>query len=548
MVGENGAGNPPLAAYCGGLIGDEGSLSVSGVERRFASPREAIAAGIAVIPQELQLWFPHGRRNGAWARGAPAQRFGESRCPRVLARRELEGVGAAHIGADTPIELLTPGDRQLVAIAKALAAHARCLIMDEPTAALGVAEETRLEHVIRSLVAAGTGIVYVSHKLDEVLRLANRVTVMRDGKKVTTLAASQLTARDLVRLMVGRDIPPSSVTAVPPNARELLRVEHLSVERRSDEAGATLRDVSLSVRAGEVVGLAGLVGAGRTDFLLSLVGAHGGEVRGRVWLDGHEYTPTTPSEARGAGLVILPEERKRDGIFPQLGVDANTTLSALGRVSRWGWIDRERERDAARTLMARTRVRSATPEVPIQTLSGGNQQKALLARCLFSSPKVLLLDEPTRGIDLAARADVYGELRELAGEGFGVLLASSDMTEILTQCHRVIVFRQGAIVAEFERAEATEEKILAAASGASAPNDAAVPDPERGRARRWTAAYRPAIVGHRGSGQERSDCWLFCCSPLLSHQLAEVAQSFSTSAILPTYSVRSQKRASLPLA
>jgi len=479
VVGENGAGKSTLGRLLsGGLISDEGSLSVSGVERRFASPREAIAAGIAIIPQELQLVASLTvAENVALGREARLPTgFVNRDAARVLARRELDGVGAAHISADIPIALLTPGDRQLVAIAKALAAHARCLIMDEPTAALGVAEETRLEQVIRSLVAAGTGIVYVSHKLDEVLRLATRVTVMRDGKKITTLAASQLTARELVRLMVGRDIPPSSVPPVSPTARELLRVDHLSVARRSEAAGPTLRDVSLSVRAGEVVGLAGLVGAGRTDFLLSLVGAHGGEVRGRVWLDGHEYTPTTPSDARDAGLVILPEERKRDGIFPQLGVDANTTVSALERVSRWGWIYRARERDAARTLMARTRVRAATPEVPIQTLSGGNQQKALLARCLFTSPKVLLLDEPTRGIDLAARADVYAELHELAGEGFGVLLASSDMTEILTQCHRVIVFRQGAIVAEFERAEATEEKILAAASGASAPSDAPVPD------------------------------------------------------------------------
>ncbi len=487
LVGENGAGKSTLGRLLSGaLLGDEGSLAVNGVERRFDSPREAMEAGIAIIPQELQLVasltvaenVALGREvrlpNGLINRDAA----------RAMARRELAGVGAAHVEPDALVESLTPGDRQLVAIAKALAAHARCLIMDEPTAALGVAEEARLERVIRSLVASGTGVVYVSHKLDEVLRLANRVTVMRDGKKVVTRPAADLTANELVRLMVGRDIPPSSVTPVTANARELLRVEHLSVERRNEESGegATLRDVSLSVRAGEVVGLAGLVGAGRTDFLLSLVGAHGGDVRGRVWLDGREYTPKTPSDARESGLVILPEERKRDGIFPQLGVDENTTMSALERVSRWGWIDAAKERDAARTLMVRTRVRAASPRAPIQTLSGGNQQKALLARCLFSSPKVLLLDEPTRGIDLAARAEVYGELHELAREGFGVVLASSDMTEILTQCHRVLVFRQGAIVAEFDHFEATEEKILAAASGAASPNEQplAPNEPERG--------------------------------------------------------------------
>ena len=474
LVGENGAGKSTLGKLLtGALQGDEGEIAVNGVVRRFPSPREALAAGIAIIPQELQLVtsLDVAENISLGMEGRSANGFVDRARSRARARAQLDAVGAAHIAVDTLVRDLSPGDRQLVAIARALAWEARCLIMDEPSASLGAGEEERLEQVIRALVAKGTGVVYVSHKLDEVLRLADRVTVMRDGERVTTRAAAGLTAPDLVRLMVGRDIPPSALPAVSPAAREVLRIEGLSVAREggnaSDGGGPTLHNISLRVRAGEVVGLAGLVGAGRTDLLLSLVGAHSGEVRGRIWLDGREYAPRTPTAARDAGLVLLPEERKSDGIFPQLGVDRNITMSALERVSRWGWIDRAGDAHESSALMQRTGVRAASPQVAIGTLSGGNQQKALLARCLFSSPKVLLLDEPTRGIDLAARADVYRELHALAAEGFGVLLASSDMSEVLTQCHRILVFRQGRIVAEFDREEATEEKVLAAAAGAS---------------------------------------------------------------------------------
>ena len=476
LVGENGAGKSTLGKLLtGALQGDEGEIAVHGVVQRFPSPREALAAGIAIIPQELQLVSSLDVAENISLGRESGDGFVDRISARTIARRHLDAVGAPHIAADTLVRDLSPGDRQLVAIARALAWEARCLIMDEPTASLGAGEEARLEQVVRTLVAGGTGVVYVSHKLDEVLRLADRVTVMRDGQRVVTREARGLSAHDLVRLMVGRDLPPSDLPRVPATAREVLRIEGLSVERAAaggeGSGGARLQDVSLRLRAGEVVGLAGLVGAGRTDLLLSLVGAHGGEVRGRLWLDGREYAPRTPTHARDEGLVLLPEERKSAGIFPQLRVDHNITMSSLERVSRWGWIDRAHETGEAAGLMKRTGVRAASASVAISTLSGGNQQKALLARCLFSSPKVLLLDEPTRGIDLAARSDVYRELHALAAEGFGVLLASSDMSEVLTQCHRILVFRAGRIVAEFDREHATEELVLAAAAGAGSPGE-----------------------------------------------------------------------------
>src|SRR5207249_10635145 len=244
---------------------------------------------------------------------------------------------------------------------------------------------------------------------------------------------------------------------VPPDSPELLRVERLSLPDPERPGGLRLHEVSLSVKRGEIVGLAGLVGAGRTDLLLALAGAAERPVSGRIVLRGRDYRPSTPASAREAGLVLLPGERKSQGIFPDLAVSANATIAALPRVSRLGWISAPREKAQARRLLAQTGVRSASLSVPIATLSGGNQQKTVLARCLFASPSVLLLDEPTRGIDLAAKAEIYGLLRRLASDGYSILLCSSEMSEILTQCHRILVFREGRIAASFDRESASEE-------------------------------------------------------------------------------------------
>jgi ABC-type sugar transport system ATPase subunit/ribose/xylose/arabinose/galactoside ABC-type transport system permease subunit len=498
LIGENGAGKSTLVRILvGEIAGYEGTVAVDGEVRSFGSPREALAAGIAVIPQELQLVASLSAAENIFLGREPLGPGGLVDRAQLhrKARERLEAVGTHHIPADIPVRQLQAADRQLVAIARALSLDARCLIMDEPTASLGKDEGARLEEIIRRLAGGGTGVIYVSHKLDEVRRLADRITVLRDGNRITTVDTGQVSEDELVRLMVGRDTERADLAPVAADAPELLGVENLSVPGPSRPSGFRLHDVSLAVRAGEIVGLAGLIGAGRTDLLLALVGGLEREVSGRIRLEGTDYVPASPAEARRRGLVLLPEERKTDGIFPRLGVKENITISALERLSPWGWIDGARERLEAERAMEVAGVRAARPSAPIASLSGGNQQKALLARCLFASPRVLLLDEPTRGIDLAAKAEIYGELRRLAAKGYGIVLCSSEMSEILTQCHRIVVFREGRVTARLRRDEATEERVLAAAAGSGSeagqprdPGAAQAAPPPSGAPSWWRAA------------------------------------------------------------
>jgi ribose transport system ATP-binding protein len=505
LIGENGAGKSTLIKILSGEIaGYEGEVRIDGARRRLERPREAIEAGIAVIPQELQLVSSLSVAENIF--------LGRSRKLLPGAGAVLETLGETHIQPAGWVAHLEAGQRQLVAIARALSLDARLIIMDEPTTSLSAPEAERLERLVERLSARGVSIVYISHKLDEVERLADRITVLRDGKRIVTRDAGGVDEAEMVRLWVGRQIDRGELAPVAADAPEVLRVDDLSVDDPDRPGGRRVSNVSFSLRRGEILGLAGLIGAGRTDLLLALTGAQERPVTGRVRIAGADSTDRArhPADAKAAGLVLLPEERKSQAIFPDLSVAENVVLPSQERAAKAGWIDRGKSRDAAGRLMADTGVRAASPEVPIATLSGGNQQKAILARCLFASPSVLLLDEPTRGIDLAAKADVYALLRRLAGEGFGIVLCSSEMSEILTQCHRVLVFREGRVTAELPHAEASEERILAAAAGTSAatntrpqtsggpPGDSPPPPGARGRRRlrlgRFTGLFGLAAV------------------------------------------------------
>jgi ABC-type sugar transport system ATPase subunit/ribose/xylose/arabinose/galactoside ABC-type transport system permease subunit len=503
LIGENGAGKSTLVRILSGDITEyDGTVSTLGTVRHFASPRDAIGSGIAVIPQELQLIRSLTVADNISLGTEPRSSNGmiDTLALHQAARRQLDATQTWHIPTNAVVGSLDAADRQLVAIARALSLEARCLIMDEPTASLGVAESLRLDAIIRHLVAGGTGVIYISHKLDEVRRLANRVTVLRDGVRVATRNAAELDEDEMVRLMCGRQITRGALLPVPTSAAPLLEIRGLSVPDSRRPSGYRLRDISLTVRRGEIVGLAGLVGAGRTDLLLALVGEAERRIEGTIHLDGAPYTPTNPAAARDAGIVMLPEERKGSGIFPQLGVDQNITMSALDRVSRFGWLSIGAERDQTRRIIPEAGIRVSRPDVAISTLSGGNQQKALLARSLFTRPKVLLLDEPTRGIDLPAKAEIYAELAALAASGFGIILCSSEMSEVLTQCHRILVFREGRVVGEFDRDDATEEIVLAAAAGraagAATPDggDRAPPAPPRRRLAQYAGFFGLILV------------------------------------------------------
>jgi ABC-type sugar transport system ATPase subunit/ribose/xylose/arabinose/galactoside ABC-type transport system permease subunit len=482
LIGENGAGKSTLIKILSGEItGYEGEVRLEGRPVRLSSPRAAIEAGIAVIPQELLLVSTLAADENILLGREPRTRWG------LIDRRSLRSVSESHLRSlgeaglpDGPVGRLDGGKRQLVAIARALSLKARLLIMDEPTTSLGPVEVERLEQVVTDLAARGVAIIYISHRLDEVRRLASRVTVLRDGQRVATLSASGLVEPEMVRLMVGRTIERRELAPLAADAGELLRVEGLTVADPERPSGFRLKDITLTVGRGEIVGLSGLIGAGRSDFLLALVGAIDKRVEGRIRLSGGDYHPSDPSAARRAGFMLLPEDRKTQGIFPDLPVRANLTMSALERVSTAGIVRSAQEERASDDLMRQTGLKAASAAAPIVTLSGGNQQKAVLARCLFASPSVLLLDEPTRGIDLAAKSDVYELIRGLAARGYGIILCSSELTEILTLCHRVYVFREGRVVKTIDRRDATEELVLAAATltgaggaerpGASAPS------------------------------------------------------------------------------
>jgi len=476
LCGENGAGKSTLIKILGGIHAAEtyeGRLAVEGRAVAFAGPADAAAAGIAVIHQELPICPELSVAENVFLGDAPRRgpfvdadrMIAEAR--RLLARFGFAGDVTAPAGA------LGAGQRQLVAIAHALRKRARVLVLDEPTAALSEREVEALLDTVRALRGEGLGIVYISHRLPEVFALADRITVLRDGSTVASWAKAEVTPERVIHAMVGRDVgdlyPPGAA-----NPGEVaLEVRELAVAAPDARPGerAALAGISFEVRAGEVLGLGGLVGAGRTELLMHLGGAWGRRLRGEVKMAaaaGAPPTPvalTSPAEALRAHLALVSEDRRRFGILPEAGVAENVTLAALPRFAHRGVLDREALLRAAGTTVATFGVRTPHLEAPIATLSGGNQQKALLGRALLAEPRVLLLDEPTRGIDVGAKADVYAIIRRLCREGLAVIMASSDMPELLGLSDRVLVLRQGRIAARFAPGAATQTAVLAAALG-----------------------------------------------------------------------------------
>jgi D-xylose transport system ATP-binding protein len=470
LCGENGAGKSTLIKVLAGIhpFGSySGTIRVDGREARFRGPRDAGRAGVAVIHQEPALVegvsVAENLFLGAWPRrGILVDTM------RVV--REAAGL-LARFGVDldpeTPARALGVGRKQQVEILKAVRRRSRVLILDEPTAALGEAEAGRLLDLVRQLAREGVACVYITHRLEEVRALADRVTVLRDGRIVAAFPTGAVAAGELIRAMAGRPVSEAAPRRRPPGGgagAALLEVSRLDVAPGRGRP-ARLSGLSFEVRAGEVVGLAGLMGAGRSELLLHCYGAWGVRLAGSVRLLGRRHDDATPRASMARGLALVSEDRRRFGMIPDRSVEFNLTLSALGRLTRRGLLDTAAEAQLYRATAEVLRVRAAGPEQPIRSLSGGNQQKVLLGRALLTDPRVILLDEPTRGVDVATKFEIYDLINRLTDRGRAVLLVTSELPELLGLSDRLLVLREGRIVAELPRERFDQERVLAAALG-----------------------------------------------------------------------------------
>jgi ribose transport system ATP-binding protein len=454
LCGENGAGKSTLGKLLAGIHRpDAGRLFVEGREVRFATPRDALAAGVGMVHQELA--------------GCPNLSVAENLCLGALpARRGMVDRPAlrrraaallAELG--TPLELDRPlgelplAARQLVQIAQAVGQGARIIVFDEPTSSLSQREAEALYALIGRLLRRGVTCLYVSHRMAEVFRLCDIVSVLRDGRHVATRLTRDVSEAELIQLMIGRPLAeylPRPAGHAP--GETLLRAEQLSVP-------GSLESVSFSLRAGEVVGLAGLVGAGRSELAEALFGLRR-VASGRIWIAGKRVAVRTPRQAVRGGLGLVPEDRQRQGIVPGASWVHNLSLGVLPRLARLGWIDRGRERSLAAEFRSRLRIAVPRDDAPAATLSGGNQQKLLLARWLAARSRILLLDEPTRGVDIAAKAEIHALIGALASQGAAILLSSSELPELLSLSDRILVLRTGRLVGEVPRERATQDGLL----------------------------------------------------------------------------------------
>ncbi len=468
LVGENGAGKSTLMKILAGVYPHPeygGEIIIDGQVRQFSGVRDAEEAGIAVIFQELSLIKEMSVGENIFL-GREPRRFGVIRWEELY-RRAQQLLDDVHLDIDphTPIRNLGIGQQQLVEIAKALSHEARILVLDEPTAALTDAEVATLFGILRKLRARGVGMIYISHKLEEVFSISDRITVLRDGRTVDTRATSEFDEAQVIARMVGREVGDIFPAVDHQQGEVVFAVQGLSVEDPVVPGKRLVKDISFSVRRGEVLGIAGLMGAGRSDLLMGIFGAHAGRVTGEVRIDGQRARITSPADAIKQGIGFVTEDRKRFGLVLDQSILNNMTLAGLKRISGRFITSLGAESAAGERSMKELRVKANSVFTIANTLSGGNQQKVVLAKWLLTNPRVLFLDEPTRGIDVGAKQEIYALINRLAKSGLAIVLVSSELPEVLGLADRIMVLHEGRLTGEFTRATATPEKVMACATG-----------------------------------------------------------------------------------
>jgi D-xylose transport system ATP-binding protein len=469
LCGENGAGKSTLMKVLSGLYPSgtyEGKIHINGQERHFHKIKDAEEAGIAIIYQELALVKDLSIGENLFLGNEPAK-YGIINWEHVYKESErwLREVGLTDVNPEQKIGNLGIGKQQLVEIAKALSKNANILILDEPTAALTEQEVDILLSILREFKTRGVTCIYISHKLNEVFAIADTVTVLRDGQTVGTYPIQEINEDKVISLMVGRELKERypRMQANPGDA--VMRVRGYSVMNPDLPGKKVVDNVSFEVRRGEILGIAGLMGAGRTELVMSLFGSYAGASSGEVEIDGKRVKIKKTEDAIKHGMALVSEDRKKYGLVLPMDIKSNVTLASLSSISPGGIIDPNKEIANGETYIRQLKIKANSVETVVGTLSGGNQQKVVLGKWLLTDPKILILDEPTRGIDVGAKFEIYNIMNELVKQGVAIIMVSSELPELLGMSHRVLVIAEGRLTGEFRAEEATQEKIMTAATG-----------------------------------------------------------------------------------
>ncbi|WP_342498687.1 sugar ABC transporter ATP-binding protein [Bacillus sp. FSL R5-0820] len=459
LMGENGAGKSTLMNLLTGLYSlDQGTIQIDGKENAFKNPKEAEQNGIAFIHQELNIWPDMTVLENLFIGKEIYTKLGllDTKKMKTLAQAQLDRL-SVNLSLDQEAGSCSVGQKQMIEIAKALMTDAKVIIMDEPTAALTDREIEKLFQVIESLKKEGVSIVYISHRMEEIFAICDRITIMRDGKTVDTKAIPDTNFHEVVKKMVGRELTDRYPERTPSTGDIALEVKQATRKGR-------FQDVSFSVKAGEIVGVAGLMGAGRTEMMRSLFGLDPLD-QGEIWVHGKKAVIKKPSDAVKLGIGFITEDRKDEGLMLDASIRENIGLPNLDSFSPKGLIDKKNEQDFVDLLIKRLTIKTASSEISARSLSGGNQQKVVIAKWIGIQPKVLILDEPTRGVDVGAKREIYQLMNELTDRGVAILMVSSELPEVLGMSDRVLVIHEGTISGELSKTEATQERIMTLATG-----------------------------------------------------------------------------------